>query len=440
MTKTALACAGLLALLASACSDGSESTSTAASTPASESQVTPSDPPATDAAEVAAAPADTAPPTTAQPETADATTSTNPSPTTEPLVPESYDGYRSAVYAKKRNWLCRPGIEDDVCARDLDATSVRADGSTAVFPHERAEDPVADCFYVYPTVSRDPEANSDLVAAEGEEIHTTVNQFARMTAQCRTFAPIYPQRTLTALSGAVETRPKTASVAYDGALDAFRHFIANDNDGRPFVLIGHSQGAYILREILREEIDDEPALRERMLSAMLLGASVSPSAYDNIPACATRESINCLITYSSYRDTAPPPEDGIFGITDDGPAVCVNPVDPAGGVASSLPYFQVRSEGLLGGSTEPYEDPERSAEITTPFVLLPDMITVACVEQDGFGYLELRTATDDGPRIDDIGGDLSPEWGMHLVDVNVAMGDLVELVATQSATWDADRP
>ena len=38
-----------------------------------------------------------------------------------------------------------------------------------------------------------------------------------------------------------------------------------------------------------------------------------------------------------------------------------------------------------------------------------------------------------GPRPDDIGGDITPPWGLHLVDVNIAMGDIVDLVASQAA-------
>jgi hypothetical protein len=39
------------------------------------------------------------------------------------------------------------------------------------------------------------------------------------------------------------------------------------------------------------------------------------------------------------------------------------------------------------------------------------------------------------PRIDDIGGDLTPEWGMHLIDVNVAMGDLVSLARSEGKAF-----
>jgi hypothetical protein len=39
------------------------------------------------------------------------------------------------------------------------------------------------------------------------------------------------------------------------------------------------------------------------------------------------------------------------------------------------------------------------------------------------------------PRVDNIGGDLTPQWGLHLVDVNIGMGNLVDIVRQQGAAW-----
>jgi len=350
-----------------------------------------------------------------------------------PELPDGYGGYVSATYGDDVNWICHPGKADNVCARDLDATIVHADGTTEVEKFTLADDPPVDCFYIYPTVSGDPGANSDLLPAENEEISTTLNQAARLGASCRVFAPMYRQRTLTALLGQVESDDSTRTLAYDDVVDSFKHFLANGSDGRPFVLIGHSQGAGLLRKLIAQEVDDEPALTERLVSAILLGTSVAPDEYDNVPACTTGSDTGCVVSYSSYRDTGPPPPDAFFGRTENGPALCVNPVDPAGGALASSPYFTMEA-ALLGGETKPFDDESRAAEISTPFVKYPDMVTVECVDDGSFGYLQLTTTTDEGPRSDDVGGDLISQWGMHLIDANVAMGDLVNLVAAWEAT------
>ena len=75
--------------------------------------------------------------------------------------------------------------------------------------------------------------------------------------------------------------------------------------------------------------------------------------------------------------------------------------------------------------------------ITTPFVALPGLVSSRCATDGTHSYLELHVNPDAGPRVDDIGGDLTPEWGMHLVDVNVAIGTLIDLVAQQAAAWVA---
>ena len=77
-------------------------------------------------------------------------------------------------------------------------------------------------------------------------------------------------------------------------------------------------------------------------------------------------------------------------------------------------------------------------QVTTPFVQTPGLVTGECVQRDGFSYLEATINGDpDGPRIDDIGGDLTPEWGLHLQDVNLVMGDIISLVGKQAKAYAA---
>jgi hypothetical protein len=368
--------------------------------------------------------------------------------------PSPYEGYESEIYSVDANWLCKPGIQDDVCSRDLDATAVFADGTTEVQRHEPAGDPPIDCFYVYPTTSFDEEANSDLEPAEAEEIFTAYNQASRLNAACRVFAPIYRQATLATIGDGVETPEGVdpSQIAYDDVVDAFRHYVANESEGRSFVLIGHSQGAAHLGRLLAEEIDQEPELRQRLVSAIPLGwpvavpeGEVVGGDFENLPLCEASDQTGCVVSYASFRSTAPPPDNSFFGRTREGEgmAACVNPASPEGGSAMLEPYFLVElPEGTLLGGTEgaqPLADPARTAEVTTPFVTYPDFVEAECVVDGEFSYLSLTVHGDpDDPRTDDIGGDLSPEWGMHLIDVNVAMGNIVELVQQQAAGMAAE--
>ena len=91
--------------------------------------------------------------------------------------------------------------------------------------------------------------------------------------------------TTTTVAGAQPPR----EVAYGDVLDAWKQYLANDNDGRPFVLVGHSQGAGHLLRLIREQIDDNAALRAQMVSAMLIGGGVpqpgTTGALVNVPPC-----------------------------------------------------------------------------------------------------------------------------------------------------------
>src|SRR5687768_4309807 len=123
--------------------------------------------------------------------------------TAEDGAGDEVEAYESELYGGTDNWLCHPDLDEaaDACRRGLDATLVTADGEASIEVHEAAADPAIDCFYVYPTISTDPEGNSDLEPSESSEIMVVQGQFARLSSQCRLFAPVYRQRTLTALTG-----------------------------------------------------------------------------------------------------------------------------------------------------------------------------------------------------------------------------------------------
>lgn len=388
-----------------------------------------------------------------------------PGPGPGPGKAVAYRGFRSAQYADPGNWLCRPD-RDDPCDHDLDVTSVAADGTLEVVPVRPDPDAPIDCFYVYPTISRDPGANSDLEPGEDEEYMAVRAQAAFLGPECRVFAPVYRQVTLTALSsrlgggaGTTTTAPAAGrdrssdpgEIAYGDVLAAWKHYVANDNGGRGVVLIGHSQGAGILTRLVAREIDGRPALRSRLVSAYLLGAAVAVpegrdvgGAFRNIPLCRTRDRTGCVVSFASFRDTAPPPANSFFGRPREGGGVaaCVNPAAPSGGRVVLHPRFPTAGQSILGGTTKPtpWIDPSLGRRITTAWVTTPGLVEGGCVSRGGFDYLSVHVNADPSdPRIDDIGGDLTPEWGLHLLDVNLVAGDISTMVRAQSAAYHAAR-
>jgi hypothetical protein len=173
-------------------------------------------------------------------------------------------------YSTASNWLCLPGHED-ACSADEDATVVTADGTLKHEKFRAAENAPVDCFYVYPTVSRDPGVNSDMLPGT-EEMAVIAQQFARFGSVCKTYAPLYRQFTITALIARMTGRPMATTgdpmLGYHDVVDAWNYYLANYNHGRGVVLIGHSQGSGVLNALIKNEIDGKPIQKQLVLAIL----------------------------------------------------------------------------------------------------------------------------------------------------------------------------
>ncbi|MEE4143985.1 MAG: DUF3089 domain-containing protein [Halieaceae bacterium] len=351
--------------------------------------------------------------------------------------PNPYEGYTSELYGGQENWLCRPDIEDEfnVCQRDLSTTIVFADGTTQLEQSPTEDDSQVDCFYVYPTVSGDVTDNSDLVA--DAEIAVTYIQAARYRSACRMFAPLYRQITVAALFAGKYGDPEVSGVAYADVLDAFKYYVANAG-GRGFILIGHSQGSTHLIRLIQEEIEVDPYLASRMVAAHLIGMGVAlpndadvGASFETTPPCTFDKETNCFVNYTSFRETAPPvPGEALFGVTDspDTRAACTHPVDLGAG--------RLELDAIFAPTQlPPYTAPALNQTISTPFVKLPGLFEGECIEEEGKGYLAITiNGNPDDPRVDDV-EDFLPGWGLHLIDMGLAQGDLVRLARKQVGAW-----
>src|SRR5215468_223828 len=239
-------------------------------------------------------------------------------------------------YSDPKSWLCGPAGHD-ACDVDLTTTVITADGKLSRETWKADPNAPIDCFYVYPTVSTDPAPNSDMTP-DAAEMNVVRQQFARFASKCRPYAPVYRQVTLaglrTLLAGAGRGNSFAQGLQYDDVRDAWNYYLEHDNKGRGFVLVAHSQGAFILDELIRKEIDGKP-VQSRMVSAILLGATLSVpkgkdvgGSFQHIPLCHAASQTGCVITYVSFRSTVPPPDNTKFGrVTASGmAAACTNPV------------------------------------------------------------------------------------------------------------------
>jgi Protein of unknown function (DUF3089) len=356
-------------------------------------------------------------------------------------------------YTQDAAWLCRPGGHD-ACAVDLTTTVVAADGTLTREPWSARPDADIDCFYVYPTVSTDPGEYSDMTPDPAER-NVIAQQFARFAAVCRPFAPLYRQVTLVGLRKRLSgpLMDLGTGLAYLDVRDAWRDYLKRDNGGRGVVLIGHSQGSFILIELLRQEIEGTP-VQKQIVSAILMGTTVSApkgsrtgGTFKTLAPCDSAGATGCVITFSTYRATVPPPANARFGHATEPNqvALCTNPVT-----------FNERSGELhaylsaAGGTitTQQTLAPWAAGKtIETPWVSVPGLLTARCASNDHASFLEVTVNGNPAdPRADDIAGDIGlpgkplADWGLHLVDVNLAMGNLLAIVGQQAKAWTSRRP
>jgi hypothetical protein len=348
-------------------------------------------------------------------------------------------------------WLCHPGTASaqDPCEMPLDTTIVSPDGTTRVETPARvpASQRPVDCFYVYPTISEQPAVNASK-ARDPEIVAIAQIQASRFSTRCRMFAPIYRQVTLAALAVGLAPHSPALKEAYGDVLEAWRAYLANDNHGRGVILIGHSQGSLILRQLIRTQIDPDPAVRRRLAGAFLLGGNVMVRAgqtiggdFQHIPVCTQRGQGACVIAYSTYS-TDPPPV-SFFGnsSTDVSYQPFGMPTGPDYEVACTDPGVLSGDAGAFAATipAAAAPDPSMQAMEDVAWGQFPKVPTtwVEAFPQTG----SCRTINGAHVlRYDPVAGsrpfqEFPPSWGTHLLDLNLGIQRLVTIAALQSRAW-----
>ena len=158
----------------------------------------------------------------------------------------------------------------------------------------------------------------------------------------RVFAPRYRQASLYAYQMTLrEDALDARRSAYDDGLAAFRYYMAHFNLGRPYILVGVEQGGEIADGILREEIDRNPGLVQKLAAAYLIDTVAPADGYGPgkpVPACARRAQTRCVVAWMAVDESDPERArqilsraqtwgpSGLLVNIDDRPALCVNPL------------------------------------------------------------------------------------------------------------------
>jgi hypothetical protein len=200
-------------------------------------------------------------------------------------------------YASLENWAAHPELED---TGDLRAPS----------QEDLSMPQTVDVFYIHPTTYFGPgEWNSltrpDEAAAQNLQ-PALAGQASVFSRCCRIYAPHYRQAHLAAFSKTHSQASLDAlDLAYQDVERAFEYFIDHFNDGRPFIIAGHSQGSLHAIRLLEARVQGT-TLQDRMVVAYPIGYWIPEDkltrGLGQIGLCENADQLGCFVAYDTYGD------------------------------------------------------------------------------------------------------------------------------------------
>ncbi len=227
------------------------------------------------------------------------------------------DAVAAPDYGLTQNWASLPSLDDPA---DQTPEGIQ-------MPSKKTR-PV-DVFFIHPTGLISAAAwvsHLQEDSATGENTRFMMaNQASVFNGCCNIYAPRYRQANIFSyFLASIEDRDAVLDFAYQDVRRAFRHYLQHENEGKPFILAGHSQGSHHAKRLL-EEIIDSTDLHHRLVAAYLLGSTIIPvmpvwiDTLANIRPCSTEDDLGCIIAWDSMPEGKPP-------LPRDEQSLCTNPL------------------------------------------------------------------------------------------------------------------
>jgi len=228
---------------------------------------------------------------------------------------EAYQKWPEPNYAELKSWSAHPDKEDFA---DKNPKGTKA---------ENQAEAKADVFYIHPTTFMggldwnadcyDPELN-----AKTDE-RAVMHQASVFNRSCRVFAPRYRQMAFGGyFSADTSSKRKALTLAYSDVKKAFEYYLKNENEGRPIVIAGHSQGAFHAQRILREFFDGTQ-LQGQLVAAYVPGWPFRKDDFTYLKVCDSPNQTSCVMGWNSWKEKSEP--EGLDTYYKD--AVVVNPIN-----------------------------------------------------------------------------------------------------------------
>lgn len=169
-------------------------------------------------------------------------------------------------------------------------------------------DSLADVFFLYPTTftaKKDKDISNAAIDDEAINAKTDYSsilfQASVFNQHCRIFAPRYRQAHINNFYADDKSKAAAAfEIAYEDLKTSFEYYMANWNKGRPIIIAGHSQGAFLAERLLKEYFE-EKELKNQLVAAYIIGWPVPKEYFTSLKMCEDASQTGCLISWRTYR-------------------------------------------------------------------------------------------------------------------------------------------
>ena len=159
----------------------------------------------------------------------------------------------------------------------------------------------ADLFLICPTVDVNDEFNMSLNDEETKEGFVGALNMERgiYEESARMYAPYYRQAAMKVYALEEAEREPYLSLAYEDVSATFSWYLEHENQGRPIILAGFSQGADMCYRLLEEYFAD-PALQERLVAVYAIGwpcTEEMAQAYPQIRPATAADDVGVVVSF-----------------------------------------------------------------------------------------------------------------------------------------------
>lgn len=219
-------------------------------------------------------------------------------------------------YDQQDHWACLPDRKD---ACDTVPIASLSDGQA---------DAAIDVFFVYPTLFKDRSAwnasldDSDLRESLGQT--ALRHQASLFNGVAKVYVPYYRQMTYYGFWGNDSDKGQALQLARADIEAAFSYYMEHFNHGRPFILAGHSQGAWSIYQLVESLLPYHPEWQSQLVAVYAVGWAIPPDSLTKLPVCSTATQTGCLVTWNTYAWGHLPA--GPYSTMPENP-ICVNPLN-----------------------------------------------------------------------------------------------------------------